>query len=146
MHRLGLGRLLEAPVQLVVEGARAVHRRHVLRDAGEIQRPVGRVAERGRELPGELGATVEPEDRDDASGDERLDDLCVRVAFSVPVRRAATGCLAAEDGALQTTKALAGLDAELVERVAGGRVCVERLRRPPRALECAHQEEPEALS
>ena len=88
MHGLRLGGLLEAPVQLVVERARAVHRRDVLRDAGEVERPVGRVAERGCEVLGEIGAAVEPEHRDDAAGDERLDDLGVRIVVAAVAVRA----------------------------------------------------------
>ena len=38
----GSSGLLEAPVQLVVERARAVHRRDVLRDPGEVERAVAR--------------------------------------------------------------------------------------------------------
>ena len=79
MHGLWLERLLEAPVQLVVQRARAVHRRDVLRDAGEVERAVAGVAERGGEVRGEVGAAVEPEHRDDTARDERLDDLGVGV-------------------------------------------------------------------
>ena len=50
VHGLGLDGRLEAPVQLVVERPRAVHRRDVLRDAGEVERPLARVPEGGCEL------------------------------------------------------------------------------------------------
>ena len=79
MHRLWLEGLLEAPVQLVVQRARAVHGRDVLRDTGEVERTVAGVAERGGEVCGEVGAAVQPEHRDDTARDERLDDLGVRV-------------------------------------------------------------------
>ena len=89
VHRLGLRRLLEATVQLVVERPRAVHRGDVLRDARQVRRPVDRVAERRRELRGEVGASVEAEHRDDAPGEERLDDLRVGVAIGAMAVRAA---------------------------------------------------------
>ena len=72
-------------------------------------------------MRGKIGAAVEPEHRYDATGEERLHDLGVGVVFPVPVGRAATGRLAAQNRALQATKALARLDAELIECVACGR-------------------------
>ena len=103
MHRLRLRRLLETAVQLVVERSRPVHRGDVLRDAREVRRTVGRVAECRRELRGKLDAAVQPEHRDDAAGEERLDDLGVGVAPArAAVRAAGGGRLAPQDLALET--------------------------------------------
>ena len=86
MHGLRLGGFLVPSVELVVEGPGAVHRRDVLRDAREVDRQAGRVPKHAREFLGEIRAAVEPEDRHDATGDERLHDLSVCVALAVPVR------------------------------------------------------------
>ena len=67
-------------MQLVVERARAVHRRDVLRDAREVERAVARVPEGRRKVGGEVDAAVEPEHRHDAPRGDRLDDLGIGVA------------------------------------------------------------------
>jgi hypothetical protein len=123
MHRLRLGRLLEARVKLVVEGARAVHRGHVLRHAGQVGRAVVGIAERAGKLRREVRAAVQPEHGDDAPGEERLDDLCVGIAL-VAVRATPAPRLAAQDLALEPPKLLAGLDPQLVECSACVGVCL----------------------
>ena len=139
MHGLWLEGLLEAPVQLVVQRARAVHRRDVLRDTGEVERTVAGVAERGGEVRGEVGAAVEPEHRDDTARDERLDDLGVRVVRAAVPSRRQPG-LVSEDRGLEAPDRLARLEAELVESRPVGVVGAERIGLAARRVERAHDE------
>ena len=145
VHRLRLDRLLEAPVQLVVERSRPVHRRDVLGDPGEVERPVARVAERGREVRREIGAAVEPEHRDDAARCDRLDDLRIGVPVA-PVSPGREPGLVAEDRRLELAHCLARLEAELVERRAMGVVRGQGVRVATRAVEREHEELAGALA
>ena len=61
MQRPRLDRRLEPCVQLVVERAGALHRRDVLRDAREVDRPVVGHVERAREVLREIACAVEPD-------------------------------------------------------------------------------------
>ncbi len=143
VHRLRLGGLFEASMELVVERARAVHRGDVLRDACEVGRPVLWVAERRGERRGEVGAPVETEHGDDAPREERLDDLGVAIR-GVAVRPLRPR-LAAQDLALEPAKILARLDADVVERGAGLSVGLESLCRAARLMASRHQQVPDLL-
>jgi hypothetical protein len=75
MQRAGLDRRLEPGVELVVERSGALHRRDVLRDAGEIDRPVVWNRERLGEVLREVARAVEADHGHDPAGEHGLDDL-----------------------------------------------------------------------
>ncbi len=139
VHGLGLDRRFEAPVELVVQGPRAVHGRDVLRDARQVERALARIAEGRGELCREVGRAVEPEHRYEAAGEDRLHDLRVRVALA---RNRAPGepRFVAEDRRLELLERLARLDPELVERDPRLAVGVQRVCLTPRAVEREHQQ------
>jgi hypothetical protein len=146
VHGLRLDRLLEPLVQLVVERAFALHRRDVLRDAREIERPVVGNVERAHEVRGELLGAVEAEHGDDPPREQRFE----HVALPVGHPRGA-GCrdpgLVAQDLRLQLLQLRAGLDPELLDEAHPRRlVGVERLRLPAGAVEREHQQAPEGLA
>ena len=85
VHGLGLDRRLEPIVQLVPEATCAAHRRDVLADAGQVERPVARVVERRREPLRERRRAGEAEHRHDAAREQRLHDLAVHLRR--PARR-----------------------------------------------------------
>ena len=72
----------EQPVQLVVERARPLHRRDVLRDSGEIDGTVVGNLERARKVLREVADAVQPEDGNDATGEQRPHDLRLLVQLS----------------------------------------------------------------
>ena len=81
----------EEPVELVVERADPLHQRDVLRHAGEVGLALRRVAERLGEAGGDLGVGRQaavglrclvdpaPEHEDEATREERLEDVAVVV-------------------------------------------------------------------
>ncbi len=79
VDRLGLDRRLEPIVQLVPEATCAAHRRDVLADAGQVERPVARVVERRRQPLRERRRAREAEHRHDAARQQRLHDLVVHL-------------------------------------------------------------------
>ena len=143
MDGLGLDRRLEPIVQLVPEATRAAHRRDVLADPGQVERPVARVVERRGEPLRERRRPREAEHGHDTARKQGLHDLVVDLRRPVvAIRRArAERRVLAQDPRLQLLQAPAGLDAELVdERAARILVGLERLRLASRAVEGLHQQ------
>jgi hypothetical protein len=121
------GLALEAFVESVVERPGALHHRHVLRDARQLERVAPRVLEAAGELLGELG-DVRSEERDEAAGEECIGDVPEIVGSPLlrAVRRKAG--LLAKDRAVKLLESRARIDAELLdERLARGLVGLERL-------------------
>ena len=146
MERAGLDGRLEARVQLVVQRARALHRRHVLRDPREVDRAVVRNRECPREMLREVPGPVEPDDRDDAASEERLHDLALLVGGHRSAAGRESG-LVPEDLRLEPLELRAGLDSEFVDE-AGARILVDLqgLRLPARTIQREHELPAEGLA
>ena len=122
VHRLRLGRRLEAAVQLVVERAGAVHRRDVLRDAREVERAVARVAERR----GEVVRRGRPPPSSPSTGTTRPATSALTISASAsrsppPFRPGASPASWRRIDAWSRRTASPGSRPELVERALGAR-------------------------
>ena len=140
VERGWLHRCLETGVQLVVERARPLHGRDVLRNAREIDRPVIRDGEGLREMGRKVAHTVEAEHRNDPAGEERAEDL--RVVIHRGGRRTGSrdARLVTEDLRLEPLELRAGLDAQLLDEPSTRvLIRVESLRLPARAVEGQHE-------
>ena len=120
MQRARLDGRLEARVQLVVERARALHRRDVLRDAREVDGPIVRNVERARQVRGEVARAVEAEHGHDPAGEQRLHDLALLVRRGSPRTGAREPGLLAQDLRLELPELRARLDAELLDEARPG--------------------------
>ena len=140
MQRARLERRFEARVQLVVERPGALHRRDVLRDSSEIERPVVGHVERARQMSRQVAGAVEAEDGNDPTGQQGLDDLGLLVRCGRSGPRSREACLVPEDLRLEPLQLGARLDAQLVdEPISSLLVDLERLHLAARAIEREHQ-------
>ena len=114
----------ETRMELVVQRTASLHRGDVLGDAGEVDGSVFRHVERARKVGREIACAVEAEDGNDATGQQRLDDLTllVRSGRWRPGRREPR--LLPQDLGLKLPELRAGLDAELLDE-ARARILVD---------------------
>ena len=146
MQRAGLHRGLEARVELVVQRPRALHRRHVLRDAGEVDGPVVGNRKRRGEVLGEVAGAVEADDGHDPTGEKGPHDLALLVRRCTD-RPRCEARFVAEDLRLEPLELRAGLDSEFVDE-AGACILVhlQGLRLPARTIQREHELPAERLA
>ena len=82
VQRPRLDRRLEQRMELVVQRPGALHRRDVLRDPRQVDRPVVRHVEGACQVLGEVTRAVEAEHGHDSAGEQRLDDLGVDIVVT----------------------------------------------------------------
>ncbi len=122
MHRPGLDGGFEQGVQFIVERPRPLHRRDVLRHAGQIDGPVAGDIERARQVCGEITDSVEAEHGDDPSGHKGGDNLCVVVQFGATAARCSDAGLVAQDLRLQALQLGPGFDTQLFDELGARRL------------------------
>ena len=129
----------EHRVQLVVERARPLRQRDVLRDAGKIGRLVGRILEPVRELRGEV-RHVRPQHRDEpAGGEDRRHLLHLLLRRGLGSRRAEPRLLA-QDRGVQLLQLRSRIESQLVdERAPQILVRGEGIGLPSRPVQREHQ-------